>query len=65
MADKTIYLDFEEPIYKLESKIQELKSCCDDKLAKDFNKEIANLEKKTQKLLEETYAKAFKSPSQY
>ena len=49
MADKTIYLDFEEPIYKLESKIQELKSCCDDKLAKDFNKEIANLEKKTQK----------------
>ena len=57
MADKTIYLDFEEPIYKLESKIQELKSCCDDKLAKDFNKEIANLEKKTQKLLEETYAK--------
>ncbi len=57
MADKTIYLDFEEPIYKLDTKIQELKSCCDDKLAKDFNKEIANLEKKTQKLLEETYTK--------
>lgn len=57
MADKTMYLDFEEPVYKLESKIQELKSCCDDKLAKDFNKEIANLEKKTQKLLAETYAK--------
>ncbi len=57
MADKTIYLDFEEPIYKLDSKIQELKSCCDDKLAKDFNKEIANLEKKTKRLLEETYAK--------
>lgn len=57
MADKTIYLDFEEPIYKLESKIQELKSCCDDKLAKDFNKEIANLERKTKRLLEETYTK--------
>ncbi len=57
MADKTIYLDFEEPIYKLDTKIQELKSCCDDKLAKDFNKEIANLEKKTKKLLEETYTK--------
>ena len=57
MPDKTIYLDFEEPIYKLESKIQELKSCCDDKLAKDFDKEIANLEKKTKKMLEETYAK--------
>ncbi len=57
MADKTIYLDFEEPIYKLDTKIQELKSCCDDNLAKDFNKEIANLEKKTQKLLEETYTK--------
>lgn len=57
MADKTIYLDFEEPIYKLDTKIQELKSCCDDKLAKDFNKEIANLEKKTKRLLEETYAK--------
>lgn len=57
MADKTIYLDFEEPIYKLESKIQELKSCCDDEMAKDFSREIANLEKKTQKLLEETYAK--------
>ncbi len=56
MADKTIYLDFEEPIYKLEAKIQELKSCCDDKLAKDFNKEIANLEKKTQKMLAETYS---------
>lgn len=57
MADKTIYLDFEEPIYKLDTKIQELKSCCDDKLTKDFNKEIANLEKKTKRLLEETYAK--------
>ena len=57
MADKTIYLDFEDPIYKRDSKIQELKSCCDDKLAKDFNKEIANLEKKTKRLLEETYAK--------
>ena len=57
MADKTIYLDFEEPIYKLDTKIQELKSCCDDKLAKDFNKEIANLEKKTKRLLEETYTK--------
>ncbi len=56
MADKIIYLDFEEPIYKLEAKIQELKSCCDDKLAKDFNKEIANLEKKTQKMLAETYS---------
>ena len=57
MADKTIYLDFEEPIYKLESKIQELKSCCDDKLAKDFNKEISNLEKKVQQMLKETYSK--------
>lgn len=57
MADKTIYLDFEEPIYKLDTKIQELKSCCDDKLAKDFDKEIANLERKTVRLLEETYAK--------
>ena len=57
MADKILYLDFEEPIYKLESKIAELKSCCDDKQAKDFSKEIANLELKTQKMLKDTYAK--------
>ena len=57
MADRTLYLDFEEPIYKLESKICELKSCCDDKLAKDFSKEIANLEQKTQRMLKETYSK--------
>ena len=56
MADKIMYLDFEEQIYKLDNKIQELKACCDDKLAKDFNKEIADLERKTQKLLAETYS---------
>ena len=36
MSDKIIYLDFEEPIYKLDNKIQELKACCDDGLAKNF-----------------------------
>lgn len=57
MADKTMYLDFEEAIYKLDNKIQELKSCCDDKLAKNFDKEIADLERKTQRMLAETYTK--------
>ena len=57
MIDKNIYLDFEEPVYKLETKIQELKSCCEGDLARDFNKEIAHLERKTQRLMEETYAK--------
>jgi len=57
MTDKTTYLDFEEAIFKLDKKVQELKSCCDDKLTKDFSKDISNLEQKTQKLLAETYAK--------
>ena len=56
MADTTIYLDFEESIHKLNIKIQELKSSCDDDLSKRFAKEIAHLEHKSQKLLEETYA---------
>jgi len=57
MADKIMYLDFEEAIYKLDTKIQELKSCCDDNIAENFNREIADLEKKTQKLLADTYMK--------
>lgn len=57
MADKVSYLDFEEPIAKLDSKVQELKACCEGDLAKDFSREIGNLEAKSQKLLNETYTK--------
>lgn len=57
MADKVSYLDFEEPIAKLEGKVQELKACCEGDLAKDFSRDIDNLEAKAQKLLEETYNK--------
>ena len=52
-----MYLDFEEAVYKLDHKIQELKACCDDKLARDFNKEIADIELKSQKLLADIYTK--------
>ena len=57
MAEKVSYLDFEEPIAKLDSKVQELKACCEGDLEKDFSREIKNLEEKSQKLLNETYAK--------
>ena len=57
MSDKIIYLDFEEPIYKLDNKIQELKACCDDGLAKNFDREIVEIERKIKRLLEETYSK--------
>lgn len=57
MTDKVSYLDFEEPVAKLKNQILELEACCDENLAKDFGREIANLETKATNLLADIYAK--------
>jgi len=53
---KTTFLDFEQPIAELESKIDELRYVQDDS-ALDISEEIARLQKKSQALTKEIYAK--------
>lgn len=53
---KTTFLDFEQPIAELESKIEELRFVQDDS-AVDISLEIANLQKKSQELTKNIYAK--------
>jgi acetyl-CoA carboxylase carboxyl transferase subunit alpha len=53
---KTTFLDFEAPIAELESKIEELRFVQDDS-AVDISEEIERLQKKSQGLLKDIYAK--------
>jgi len=53
---KTTFLDFEQPIAELESKIEELRFVQDDS-AVDISEEIERLQKKSQGLLKDIYAK--------
>ena len=53
---KTTFLDFEQPIAELEAKIDELRFVQDDS-AVDISEEIDQLQKKSQGLLKETYAR--------
>jgi len=53
---KTTFLDFEAPIAELESKIEELRLVQDDS-AVDISEEIERLQKKSQSLLKDIYAK--------
>ena len=53
---KTTFLDFEQPISELESKIEELRFVQDDS-ALDISEEIRRLSKKSQKLTQDIYAK--------
>ncbi len=53
---KTSFLDFEQPIFDLEAKIEELRFVQDDS-AVDISEEIARLQTKSQALLKEIYAK--------
>jgi acetyl-CoA carboxylase carboxyl transferase subunit alpha len=53
---KTTFLDFEQPIAELEAKIDELRFVQDDS-AVDIADEIARLEKKSQSLVKDIYAK--------
>jgi acetyl-CoA carboxylase carboxyl transferase subunit alpha len=53
---KTTFLDFEQPIAELETKIEELRYVQDDS-AVDISEEIARLQKKSQGLTKEIYAK--------
>ncbi len=53
---KTTFLDFEQPIAELESKIEELRYVQDDS-AIDISEEIGRLQKKSQGLTKDIYAK--------
>jgi acetyl-CoA carboxylase carboxyl transferase subunit alpha len=53
---KTTFLDFEQPIAELETKIEQLRFVQDDS-AVDIAEEIQRLEKKSQSLIKDTYAK--------
>ena len=53
---KTTFLDFEQPIAELESKIEELRFVQDDS-ALDISEEIARLQAKSYALLKDIYAK--------
>lgn len=53
---KTTFLDFEQPIAELESKIEELRYVQEDS-ALDISEEIARLQKKSQALTKDIYAK--------
>ena len=53
---KTTFLDFEQPIAELEAKIEELRFVQDDS-ALDISEEIARLQKKSQALTKDIYAK--------
>jgi acetyl-CoA carboxylase carboxyl transferase subunit alpha len=53
---KTTFLDFEQPIAELEAKIEELRYVQDDS-ALDISAEIGRLQKKSEKLTKDIYAK--------
>ncbi|MGA9991053.1 MAG: acetyl-CoA carboxylase carboxyltransferase subunit alpha [Thiobacillaceae bacterium] len=53
---KTTFLDFEQPIAELEAKIEELRFVQDDS-ALDISEEIKRLQKKSEKLTSDIYAK--------
>src|SRR5215212_6623074 len=53
---KTTFLDFEQPVAELEAKIEELRFVQDDS-AVDISEEIARLQKKSQGLTKDIYAK--------
>jgi acetyl-CoA carboxylase carboxyl transferase subunit alpha len=53
---KTTFLEFEQPIAELEAKIEELRFVQDDS-AVDISEEISRLQKKSQALTKEIYAK--------
>ncbi len=53
---KTTFLDFEQPIAELEAKVEELRYVQDDS-AVDISEEILRLQKKSQALTKEIYAK--------
>ncbi|MGE5161511.1 MAG: acetyl-CoA carboxylase carboxyl transferase subunit alpha, partial [Betaproteobacteria bacterium] len=53
---KMTFLDFEQPIAELETKIEELRFVQDDS-AVDISEEIERLQKKSQALLKDIYAK--------
>jgi acetyl-CoA carboxylase carboxyl transferase subunit alpha len=53
---KTTFLDFEQPIAELEAKIEELRYVQDDS-ALDISEEIGRLQKKSQSLTKDIYAK--------
>jgi acetyl-CoA carboxylase carboxyl transferase subunit alpha len=53
---KTVFLDFEQPIAELESRIEELRYAQDDS-AVDISEEIQRLTKKSQALSKDIYAK--------
>ena len=53
---KTTFLDFEQSIAELEARIEELRFVQDDS-AVDISAEIARLQKKSQSLTKEVYAK--------
>lgn len=53
---KTTFLDFEQPVAELESKIEELRFVQDDS-AVDIAEEIERLEKKSAQLTRDIYAK--------
>ncbi|BBO99444.1 acetyl-CoA carboxylase carboxyltransferase subunit alpha [Sulfuriferula nivalis] len=53
---KTTFLDFEQPIAELENKIEELR-CVQDDSSLDISKELLLLEKKSEKLTQDIYAK--------
>jgi acetyl-CoA carboxylase carboxyl transferase subunit alpha len=55
-AMKTTFLDFEQPIAELETKIEELRFVQDDS-AVDISEEIGRLQKKSQTLTKDIYAK--------
>jgi acetyl-CoA carboxylase carboxyl transferase subunit alpha len=55
-ASKTTFLDFEQPIAELETRIEELRFVQDDS-AVDISEEIARLQKKSQVLTKDIYAK--------
>ena len=53
---KVTFLEFEQPIAELEAKIEELRFVQDGS-AVDISAEIARLEKKSQALIKDIYAK--------
>src|SRR5918999_4036747 len=55
-AMKTTFLEFEQPIAELETKIEELRYVQDDS-ALDISEEIARLQRKSQALTREIYGK--------
>ncbi|MBC7785892.1 MAG: acetyl-CoA carboxylase carboxyltransferase subunit alpha [Methylophilaceae bacterium] len=54
---KTSYLDFEQPIAELEAKIEALQSTNDDHDSINITKELAQLQQKNDKMLQDVYEK--------